>query len=151
MLIDDFTYKLFTIVINLFGLLNSGKLRGLNNVDFHSIDEESVEQFAEIAVIHISKIVRNICKCYQRLDTQFTIAKILGGSLNSAKMRGLNNINYHSVDEESVEQFTEIAVIHISKIVYNFCHCCRRTDKQFTFAINFLGSLNSGKLCGLCK
>ena len=58
-----------------FGLLNSGKLRGLNNVDFHSIDEESVEQFAEIAVIHISKIVRNFCKCSRRLDKQFTVGE----------------------------------------------------------------------------
>ena len=61
----------------------------------------------------------------------------------------LNAVDFHSVDEESVEQFAEIAVIHISKIVHNFCHRCRRTDKQFTIAINFFGSLNSGNLRGL--
>jgi hypothetical protein len=96
-------------------------------------------QFAETVVIHISKIVRNFCHHYRRLDKQFTVAIIFVGSLNYGKLHGLNNVDSHSKDEEPVEQFAETAVVHISKIVHNFCHRCQRTDKQFTIAINFGG------------
>jgi hypothetical protein len=113
-------------------------MHGLNDVDFHSVDEDSVEQFAEIAVIQISEIVRNFCHSCQRLDKQFTIVINLFGPLNPGKLRRLNDVDFHSVDEESVEQFAEIAVIHISKIVHNFCKCYRRLDKQFTVGENDL-------------